>query len=917
MTISLSRRSFAKALGATTLLNLGASVRAGLGGGLGAFRTATAAEQETQGDEQTFKGYCRLCMRDGCCYVATMKDGVLVNTEGNPEHEGNRGTMCGRGKGAILHYYNPYRIKTPMKRTNPEKGYDVDPQWVEITWDEALQTAADKFREIYDNDPRELIFLRGFAIYDTLNANNVGSRFSRLFGTPNEIESNGSLCAVHYATCMVTSDMPVTISDQKYARYSVSIGRSAGANLGNANGSCRNIIDSVEKNAFRHIVADPRCSMEASQGEWVPIVPGRDLPFLYGLINVMLFENGAYDVQFLKHQSNAPYLLQEDGFYKRSADGKPQLWDLADNTVKEFSDPTLVDPAIEGTFELEGEGGEKVRPAFEWVKDSMESFTPEWAEKLCSVPAAKIRRIANELIEYACIGSTIEIDGHSFNYRPSSLIPNRGVLNHENGSQIDLAVKIVNELLGNMDVPGGSVGTSRGKRSIQISKDGVIEPFNEAALGKPFTYPPNNFDLKDFYPHRHSTATLAFKVMADGPEKYGLEIKPKAIFNCGGNPMNDVSMPQVVADAFRTVPFIFSFAYHMDEVAMFSDIIVPEDCMLEMESMHAYIGNIENIGHDNMDVNTHMYRDPVPRLYDTRNANDVFIELFDRMGLLDKMNAELNRAAPIINKPLADEYQLEPGKRYTVHEIYERTMKTAHGPEKNLAWFKEHGLLNLTPDRSEKELYSDYFFHDTARYQIYFHTQLESGASLLPKIEAVPHDFMKISLDELAKYYQGTLFYEPTGIEKAEAGSADGLAGGTAAEGFDMLAFNYKIPQGILRMGFLDQNPWIGDWNEKFNPFYNSITINTVAAEARGLKEGDIVYLESAWGKTKGKLHVTELVHPKAIGVPGATGRQVTTLGKALAERVHWNSLTCGLPGNMSPVTGAVENTVRVKIYKA
>ena len=62
---------------------------------------------------------------------------------------------------------------------------------------------------------------------------------------------------------------------------------------------------------------------------------------------------------------------------------------------------------------------------------------------------------------------------------------------------------------------------------------------------------------------------------------------------------------------------------------------------------------------------------------------------------------------------------------------------------------------------------------------------------------------------------------------------------------------------------------------------------------------------------------MTELLHPQAIGIPGATGRKVKTLGAHLAERVHWNCLTEGLPGSMSPVTGAVENTVRVKVYKA
>ena len=200
----IDRRGFLKAVGATAALGAVSGATC-LHGASSAF---AENDEGAAASRQEIKGYCRMCMRDGCNYIATMENGVVTSIEGNPDAEGNRGTMCGRGKGAIMHYYNPYRIKTPMKRTNPEKGFDVDPGWVEITWDEALSTAAEKFKEIHDKDPRELVFIRGFAIYDTINADNIGGRFSKVFGTPNEIESNGSLCAVHYATCMVTSDMP-------------------------------------------------------------------------------------------------------------------------------------------------------------------------------------------------------------------------------------------------------------------------------------------------------------------------------------------------------------------------------------------------------------------------------------------------------------------------------------------------------------------------------------------------------------------------------------------------------------------------------------------------------------------------------------------------------------------------------------
>ena len=159
-TMNVTRRTLLKGAGA-----LGAA--AALGSSLTykpvkAF--ANAPNAAAQGETGEVYGHCRMCMLCGSCsFVATMKDGVVVNIEGDPDRANNAGTLCPRGKSAIMNVYNPHRIKAPMKRTNPEKGLEVDPGWVEITWDEALDTAAEKIRECYDTDIRKLVQMYSFA----------------------------------------------------------------------------------------------------------------------------------------------------------------------------------------------------------------------------------------------------------------------------------------------------------------------------------------------------------------------------------------------------------------------------------------------------------------------------------------------------------------------------------------------------------------------------------------------------------------------------------------------------------------------------------------------------------------------------------------------------------------------------------
>ncbi len=44
--------------------------------------------------------------------------------------------------------YNPHRVLTPMKRTNPRKGRGEDPGFVPISWDEALDSIAARLNDI-------------------------------------------------------------------------------------------------------------------------------------------------------------------------------------------------------------------------------------------------------------------------------------------------------------------------------------------------------------------------------------------------------------------------------------------------------------------------------------------------------------------------------------------------------------------------------------------------------------------------------------------------------------------------------------------------------------------------------------------------------------------------------------------------
>ena len=377
--------------------------------------------------------------------------------------------------------YNPYRVKAPLVRTNPEKGLDVDPRWKEVSWDEALTITAERLDAIRRKDPRGLVICEGWGQRDTI----LRQPFGLAFGTPNETGCHGALCTVHYPTGLVQSGFPVAIADLEYCDYHITLGRSLGPNFGTVPGM-RKFSKAIER-GMKLVVVDPRSSYEASKGEWVPIRPGTDLAFLLAMAHGMLHEVKIFDEGFLRNRTNAPYLITPEGEYCRDPrTGKPMMWDAAEQKAKPFDAP-FAEIALTAEVEIDGR---KCRTAFDEIKRCYEAYTPEWAERITTVPAQTLRRIAREFVDHARIGSTIEIDGFTFPFRPVSLNVERNVTNRRGGTYADLVGKIINMLVGNIEVPGGCLSCSYRGPIMGPTADGTVTAGLRGRSRDPSPFPP-------------------------------------------------------------------------------------------------------------------------------------------------------------------------------------------------------------------------------------------------------------------------------------------------------------------------------------------------------------------------------------------------------------------------------------------
>lgn len=858
------------------------------------------ADAASTGEQKVLYGVCGGCMQSDCATLVYLKDGVVEKIEGNPEAPPNYGTLCGKGKSEILGLYNPYRIKTPLVRTNPEKGLDVDPMWKEVSWDEALDIVADRLRKVREEDPRGLVLFEGFGNRDTI----LRRHFVRAFGTPNEIGSHGPLCTVHYASCLVHAGFPVAVVDLEHCQYHITIGRSLGPNFATATGT-RKFAKAIER-GMKLVVVDPRSSHEASKGEWIPIRPGTDLAFLLAFAHVMLHEDLPFDEWFIKNRTNAPYLIGPDGYYCLDPDTqKPLMWDPIENIAKSIERP-FEDVALKGCYTV---NGIQCRPAFDIILEEFAAYTPEWAENICGVPPETIRRIAREFVDHARIGSTIEIDGFKFPFRPVSLNTERMVVSHRGGTYADLTGKIINMLVGCIEVPGGCLGDGYRGPLLEPDQDGVVKPAYEA-IPQPFKFPPDHIDSREFYPNKHTAPHLTIMAVLY-PQKYYHDYEVKAWMTVGANPIRKNAQPQKYVEGFKKMGFGVSIAYHMDEPTILADVVLPEHCSLERFRVNAFYPQHQSFDDEVTGLHMIQLRQPVPPLFRTKHTDDIFMELADRLGILlgegglyDQLNNYLDRRILYDGLNLTGEFKLDLNTKYTLEEIFDRQLKAWRYNEDG--WGLDELLANgfLAKRVSKKYFYLYYYYPDNkTRHPFYFERLKRVGDELRRNLKKHNVKFPGIDNEE---YIFDLYRPVPHWVVNAEF---------NAPEDYDLWVINWRTPYFSNDVNNMAGNPWLSNLSKQ-DPYDGAICINTMTAERKGLKDGDTVVVESRYGKVEGRLRTSELFHPQVVGISGCFGLG-TRLSNPLAKAgPHYNSLLPLNDESLDAVSAGQESAPKVKISK-
>ena len=869
-------------------------------------REQSAAKEDVWIPTSCGQCYCQ------CGVRAHKVDGVVVRVEGNPKAPAGEGRICSKGAASPMLLYDPSRVNYPLKRGNPKKGIHEDPQWQRISWEEAMDTILEKLKDTYERDPRACYFQA--TTTQTSEIRFAVPAFMKAFGFQNYWVSGGGLhCGngAHFMNGIMHAAWSI-VPDFQHCNYILQFGCSKGHGAGHV--AVQNSFQAAEARArgCRTVVFDPFMSAQASKGhEWVPIRVGTDGEAALAMLNVILNELGLYDADYIKHKTNGPYLIQEDGFYKRDPEtNKPLIWDRVENKAKVFNDPSIRDFEILEPVQVDGE---TCTPSFRLLKDHVKSYTPEKAAGVTGVPASSLRRIAQEFAEQARIGSKIVIDGKELPYRPVAAIFFRGAQGHVNSGWTCLSIDLLNHIVGAADTVGSSLGlgppvckgypdTGKPETTMYADDDGLMVckgwVYDHKAYPLREPKAPTRLDLQEMFP---TSVYNCFTILDPNNEKiweqFKIPYRPEIMINFGTNSvMTNSNAKDITENFLKKFKFIFSFDIYLTEFTdAVADIVLPDTCYLERYTPAVTFPSIfshpQGLGKWGWQI-----RQPVVEpMYERRDFSEVMLELAKRLGLADKYYEAINDTVPVrYGGPLSEENKLKPGGDYDWQEICDRLIRDRFGPDKGLEYLKKDGVI--TWDKKVEEIYWKWFLD--VRVPIYFEFFSVGGQ----KAKKIAEQFGAGDMLDWSRF-KALPDYYPCPTHKYD---------GTE---YDMYVFYWRAVMHTNSMTM--QNPWLDELAEN-DPYVYKIQIHEETAKEKGFKDLDWIWIENPEGhRVKGQIKMTQGIEPHHLAIAACAGHWTPHQPIAKGKGVFYNDLVEADIAHTDPLTLTQDICLKAKIYKA
>ena len=241
-----------------------------------------------------------------------MKDGRATKIQGDPEHPVTRGFLCAKVAKYLDRVYSPDRVLYPLRRVTrkgPIEGAarahheknrlprptastpeHVDSRiWQRISWDEALDEIASRFRSITKEYGSEAILPYSFG--GTLGALNGASMDRRFFHRLGASQLERTICSSAGEAgleSVLGAKLGTEPEQFRHAKYIIAWA----SNIHGNNVHLWPFITEARRNGAKLVVIDPYRTRTAECADWyLPINPGTDAALALGMMHVIIGEN--------------------------------------------------------------------------------------------------------------------------------------------------------------------------------------------------------------------------------------------------------------------------------------------------------------------------------------------------------------------------------------------------------------------------------------------------------------------------------------------------------------------------------------------------------------------------------------------------------------------------------------------------
>ncbi|WP_449277142.1 molybdopterin-dependent oxidoreductase [Leucobacter sp. GX24907] len=505
--------------------------------------------------------------------------------------------------------HSPRRILHPLRRTRPKTA--SDPGWERISWDEAMSEIADRLGSIArEHGPEAVAFSLSSPSATSLSDSIEWiDRFIRKFGSPNIITGT-EVCNWHKDHAHAfTFGVGIPAADYDNADLILLWGHDPATTwLAQATR-----IGDARARGAQVVAIDPRGTGSVlGSDQWVRLRPGTDGALALGIAN-LLIRDEAYDADFVRQWTNAPYLVRQDnGDFLRGRDLNG--WDDDRFVIWADGEPVLLDPETDiasasssllGHCSVRLASGVEVecRTAFQMLADLCAQWPVERVARTTWVEESNIEELA------ARVGQADRIAYHTWS----------GVGQHTNATQTERAIAVLYALTGCFDRKGGNVVLETlGTRTVS-SPDLLAEAQKQKAIG---------LAERPLGPGNRSW------VRAVDVYEAILEAQPypvRALFTFGANIL--LSQPRVERGrkALAALDFAVHCDYFLNPTAEMADIVLPVNTSWEREGLRAGF-EITQKAQGHVQLRQRM----IPPRGESRSDLEIVFELANRLGFGDE-----------------------------------------------------------------------------------------------------------------------------------------------------------------------------------------------------------------------------------------------------------------------------------------